>query len=542
MPPQPPESISRYQIIRTLGQGGMGSVFLAKDPEIDRFVAIKLLRGGLDDSLRERFRREARAIGQLHHINIVMVFDVGEHTGNPFFAMEYIEGQTLAQIIRSGEPIPLPRVLHWMDGLCAGLHYAHRRGIVHRDVKPANLVVDEENTIKILDFGIARGHAPGMTQAGTLLGTPNYMSPEQIADKPVDHRSDAFAVGVVLFELLSGKQAFPGDMRTGVLKKILTSEHPPLLDIAPSVPKELAAIVERCLARDPADRFPDLEALRLELARVGGRDRRRRIDQDPAVTASAAAAAPHTPQPGPAPANTPVPAPPPAANRPEQPHAAAPPPASDLEKTIVLPAAKIDQLLTPVRTPAPSLPVPPPGRSAPPPAPPPPPVPQPAAAAPAAPVSAPAQPRPAAPAAARPAARQIAPPLFDRLTPAQWWAVGGAAVVVVAGVLWLALGRSTQPAAPPPVSVLFDVRPWAVVESIVTKNDSRAVEVSCPATPCIVSLAPGTYRATARNPFFPNPIAFDVTVGTDAYQEVRHRLSDLNPEEEARRLFGGGSR
>ena len=171
MSPQVPESIARYQIIRSLGEGGMGSVYLAKDPAIDRFIAIKLLRSGFDDeSMRERFRREAKAVGQLHHTNIVTIFDVGEHDGDPFIAMEYVEGQTVAQVIRSGAEVPLPSAIGWMEGLCAGLHYAHRRGIVHRDIKPANLVVDEDNKVKILDFGIARGPASGMTQVGMLMG------------------------------------------------------------------------------------------------------------------------------------------------------------------------------------------------------------------------------------------------------------------------------------------------------------------------------------------------------------------------------------
>ena len=269
---QVPQSIARYQIIRALGEGGMGSVYLAKDPAIDRFVAIKLLRSGFDDeSARERFRREAKAVGQLHHINIVTIFDVGEHEGDPFIAMEYVEGHTIAQIVRSGEEVPLASALNWMDGLCAGLHYAHRRGIIHRDIKPANLVVDEENKVKILDFGIARGPAAGMTQVGMLMGTLNYMSPEQLSGKTIDHRSDIFAVGGVFYELLTGKQAFPGDINSGVLHKILMGQPEPLRGLNPGIAEDVAGMVERCLSKDPAVRYDDLEAMRKELTRARAR-------------------------------------------------------------------------------------------------------------------------------------------------------------------------------------------------------------------------------------------------------------------------------
>jgi eukaryotic-like serine/threonine-protein kinase len=177
-----PATISRYKIIKRLGEGGMGSLYLARDPDIDRLVAIKQLRDDVEsDELRERFRREARSVGRLRHQNIVIVFDVGEDEGRPFIAMEYIEGQTLSGIIREKQPIPMDRKLQWIEQLCDGLAYAHRANIVHRDIKPANLMIDNDQTLKILDFGIARfGHAAstGMTQSGTLMGTINYTAPE----------------------------------------------------------------------------------------------------------------------------------------------------------------------------------------------------------------------------------------------------------------------------------------------------------------------------------------------------------------------------
>ena len=895
MPPQPPTSIGRYQIVRALGEGGMGSVYLAKDPEIDRFVAIKLLRSGLDDSLRERFRREARAIGQLHHINIVMVFDVGEHHGSPFFAMEYIEGHTLQQIVRSGDPITLSNTLHWIEGLCSGLHYAHKRGIVHRDIKPANLVIDDENRLKILDFGIARGMAPGMTQAGMLIGTPNYMSPEQVAGKPIDHRSDTFAVGAVFYEVLAGKQAFPGDIRTGILQKILNSQHVPVGQLVPALPEAIAAIVERCLGKEPEERYPDLETMRKEVAAAairvnretdnatviaravdlsaGGRmvrtpddaaraellrQRRERIDQhiararaalasrdlvvatdactqalilDPelaeafelqeriqrlqharrlveeaqtelgrgAVTMASSlidrasgvdpdmpevaklreqvgverrrreerarqlqevvvrgrtalekdrldvaraavdeviaaepnheeakalaqsieerlaakrraeeeaarardlvararqrfAAGEHDAAIDMLRAHSPAHASVDTARsalelkrreilrrqeeerrieaerkaererreaqkradderrrveeerrqeerrraeedrrradeqrrleaerraeekrkKEEEARARAeeerrleeqrrraaeeqrieaerraqeerareeearraeeearqreaeaaqaaqePPAASEEEKTLVLTAADVAELRGDVE---PSSGTAPPGEVVEPPVPT---APEPAIATPiemppsdqpslavAAGVAAGASTAAEAAAARRrpeaPAPRRADVQKGSRapLSPAMLGGIAAGVLLLVAVVVWFAT-RGNGPVggvAPTPVAVLFDVRPWAAVESIVTKSDSRPVEAPCPATPCVVNLPPGEYRVRARNPFFQNPLEFDLSVAAGPFQEVRHNLPDLDPEEEIRRLFGGASR
>src|SRR5580693_6117385 len=150
-PASNPASIGRYQVIRTLGEGGMGSVYLATDPAIDRQVALKLMRAGFTGSLRERFAREARAVGRLHHPNIVTIFEFGEHQGEPFIAMEYVEGQTLSSLVGRSD-VSLPQLVGLMDGLCAGLHYAHRAGIIHRDIKPVNVMVDTEGIVKILDF------------------------------------------------------------------------------------------------------------------------------------------------------------------------------------------------------------------------------------------------------------------------------------------------------------------------------------------------------------------------------------------------------
>jgi TonB family protein len=261
--------IGRYQVLEKIGDGGMGSLYLARDPAIDRLVAIKLLRRGFDtDPLRERFAREARAAGRLRHTHIVTIFDVGEHEGDPFIAMEFLAGETLAELIRQGARLSLSRRLELIEELCDGLAYAHRAGLVHRDIKPANLMVDADGVLKILDFGIVRVDESGITQSGVLVGTINYMAPEQVLGTGVDHRSDIFAVGLVAYELLSGRQAFPGSMRDGLLHRIPSAAMEPLARLVPGLDSEVIAIVEQAVRKDPADRYQDLVRMRNDLARV----------------------------------------------------------------------------------------------------------------------------------------------------------------------------------------------------------------------------------------------------------------------------------
>jgi Protein kinase domain len=267
---QLPASIGRYQVRERIGQGGMGVLYLAVDPMIDRSVAIKLLRVD-NDELRERFVREARSAGRLQHPNIVTIFDVGEHQGQPFIAMEYIAGETFAELIRRRAPLPLGRKVELVADLCGGLAFAHKAGIIHRDVKPANIMVTRDGILKILDFGIARVIDSGMTQVGTLMGTPNYMSPEQVAGGFIDHRSDIFCVGLVLYELLVLRQAFPGDSAHVVVNNIMTADPVPLLQVDPQLDSPLVQIAERALKKDPNARYPDLSVMRAELTRVAQR-------------------------------------------------------------------------------------------------------------------------------------------------------------------------------------------------------------------------------------------------------------------------------
>ena len=246
----------------------MGTLYLAWDPQLERNVAIKVLRQN-DEALRRRFLREARSAARLQHRHIITVYDVGSHEGAPFIAMEYIPGFTLSTVIKERRDVPVEQKLRWIEELCDGLGYAHAAGIVHRDIKPANLMIDGSGGVQILDFGIARVHQAGnLTQAGTVLGTLNYMSPEQLSGREIDHRSDIHAVGAVLYELLTYRQAFPGSIADGVVGLILQAQPEALEQLVPSLDAEISAMVGRALQKQPDDRYQDLDAMRRDLARV----------------------------------------------------------------------------------------------------------------------------------------------------------------------------------------------------------------------------------------------------------------------------------
>ncbi len=244
----------------------MGSLYLARDPVIDRPIVIKFLKDGFDDpAARERFAREARAAGRLHHPNIVTVFDVGEHENRPFIALEYVAGETLAQLVARRAVRRLWEKLGILEDLCAGLHYAHTAAIVHRDIKPSNVMRDQSGVVKILDFGIARGAGGAITEAGDIVGTLNYMSPEQLAGEEVDHRTDIYSVGVLAYELITDQMAFPGTIQTGVLFKILNSTPLPIESLIPGIDPDIPAVIARATARHPDARYADLETLRQDL-------------------------------------------------------------------------------------------------------------------------------------------------------------------------------------------------------------------------------------------------------------------------------------
>ncbi|HYM23809.1 MAG TPA: protein kinase [Vicinamibacterales bacterium] len=262
------EYVGKFRVIRKLGEGGMGAVYLAQDQRVKppRMVAIKMLRDN-NPELRERFAREVGIIANFEHPNIVHVFEVDEHDGHPFMAMAYVKGETLLEIIRRKAPIPLMRKLQIIEHLCAGLAYAHRQGVVHRDIKPGNVMVDAEETLKILDFGIAKLADSTLTVSGSLIGTPNYMSPEQIMGEAVGPASDIFAVGCLAYEILSYQQAFPGKIPE-VLGRIQYQEPVPLRDTAAALDGPIAEIVEKALKKSLSERYQDLADMQKDLARV----------------------------------------------------------------------------------------------------------------------------------------------------------------------------------------------------------------------------------------------------------------------------------
>jgi serine/threonine protein kinase len=275
---QVPQTIGRYEILGSIGSGGMGTLLRARDPRIGgRTVAIKLLKEGIrNDEIRHRFMQEANAAGVLEHENIVRIFDVGEQDGEPFIAMEYIDGETLSMWIRRKEPATVSRRLRLLEELCDGLAYAHSFDIVHRDIKPANLMVERRRGhLKILDFGIAKLASSDPTSAGALLGSFNYTSPEHVLGLAIDHRSDIFSVGAVMFELLSYQQAFPGGLGDGVLERIAEQASPQLRQVIADADPKLEQIIDKALEKDPVRRYSDLTAMHSDITRV-----RRRLERE----------------------------------------------------------------------------------------------------------------------------------------------------------------------------------------------------------------------------------------------------------------------
>src|SRR5271154_1547000 len=271
-----------YEIQSLLGAGGMGEVYRAHDSRLNRTVAIKVLPPSFsaDRDRLQRFAQEARAAAALNHPNILSIFDIGEEQGAPYVVSELLEGETLRERLRNG-PLPIRRVVDYSLQVARGLAAAHEKGIVHRDLKPENLFLTSDSRVKILDFGLAKltgpetndsgGDAPTLqvaTEAGVVMGTAGYMSPEQVRGKSADHRSDLFSFGAILYEMISGKRAFHGETPADTMSAILKEETPELSETARNVPPGMERIVRHCLEKHPAQRFQsagdlafDLEAL-----------------------------------------------------------------------------------------------------------------------------------------------------------------------------------------------------------------------------------------------------------------------------------------
>src|SRR5829696_8805594 len=263
MLPMTPPKLGRYEIVDEIGKGAMGVVYLARDPLIGRLVALKTFRIGYSirdqelEQFRVRFMREAQSAGILSHPNIVTIHDVVEQTeeGLAFIAMEYVRGTTLKALLQSDQPMSLAFIVDLVAQIAEALDYAHAHRVIHRDVKPANILITADNKVKITDFGIARLDTSNLTQEGQLLGTPNYMAPEQIQGKEIDHRADLFSLGVVLYEMLTRHKPFQGDNLTVVSHRIVYDHFTPPREYVRQLPPGLDKILTRALEKDPARRY-----------------------------------------------------------------------------------------------------------------------------------------------------------------------------------------------------------------------------------------------------------------------------------------------
>ncbi|MFH2065490.1 MAG: serine/threonine-protein kinase [Pseudomonadota bacterium] len=268
-------TLGRYEIIKQLGKGAMGVVYLGKDPRINRTTAIKTYRFANDfdpeeaAAMKAKFFREAESAGTLSHPNIVTIYDAGEEQDLAYIAMEYLDGHDLQAYTKKGNLLPIRKIIDYIADIADGLDYAHERGIVHRDIKPANIMLLKNGMIKITDFGIARITASSQTKTGIVKGTPYYMSPEQISGQKVDGKSDIFSTGVMMFQLLTGKVPFTGDSPASLMHRILNVPHPDPSKLNPRIMKPLVKIINKALEKDPKNRFQKASALAANLRQLG---------------------------------------------------------------------------------------------------------------------------------------------------------------------------------------------------------------------------------------------------------------------------------
>jgi eukaryotic-like serine/threonine-protein kinase len=270
--PHPVETrkLGRYEIVGELGKGAMGVVYCARDPLLDRTVAIKTVNMELaQDEMAEyeaRFYQEAKAAGGLNHPNIVIIYDIGKNEKIAYMAMELLQGKELKTLLASGKPLPVPFAADVAAQMAEGLGYAHEHGIVHRDIKPANIMIVRGELVKITDFGIARMRTANVqTQVGIVLGSPRYMSPEQVAGKRAEPRSDIFSVGVILYEMVTGKPPFNGEDVTSVMFQILNFVPPPPSTVNPEVPEVIDFIVAKALTKVPTERYASAREMASDL-------------------------------------------------------------------------------------------------------------------------------------------------------------------------------------------------------------------------------------------------------------------------------------
>src|SRR6185436_6931495 len=266
----------RYRVEQVIGRGGMGVVYKATDTQLDEIVAIKTLPGDVMQRSQEdleRFKREIRLARKITHRNVLRTYDYGEAEGVYFISMEFVRGYTLSELLdeASNRQMAARATVGVSRQICRGLQVAHEQGIIHRDIKPQNVLINHKGEVKLMDFGIARmAEAPeAMTQAGLIIGTPHYMSPEQVQGRQLDPRSDIYSMGVMLYEMLAGRRPFESSSLTGVLTAHITEKAKPLIDLRPDIGREVNAIVMKCLAKDPKERYTDAGALLADLEGYG---------------------------------------------------------------------------------------------------------------------------------------------------------------------------------------------------------------------------------------------------------------------------------
>lgn len=269
------EAIGKYKITGELGKGAMGIVYKALDPDINREVAIKLIRSdtAYEDSEKEeahrRFIREAQSAGNLDHPNIITIYEVGKEDNQTYIVMQYVVGESLKEAISAGKRYSPAEVIDLMSCLCDALEFAHQNKIVHRDIKPGNILLDKQGRPYLVDFGVARMEMSTMTQSGTIVGTPSYMSPEQIQGARVDARADIFSLGVIIYEMLTGKRPFEGDHITTIVYKIMNEEPANIREMKRDLPEGFENIIQKALAKDPNNRYQSCKELASDLKNVG---------------------------------------------------------------------------------------------------------------------------------------------------------------------------------------------------------------------------------------------------------------------------------
>jgi serine/threonine protein kinase len=261
------KKLGKYEVLGELGHGAMGVVYRARDPIINRLVALKTITTGVadDPNLLQRFYREAQSAGGLQHPNIVTIYDMGEAGNLPYIAMELVEGENLEQTIARRAPLPISLKLVYAMQACRAFDYAHKRGIIHRDIKPGNVMVNRDGIVKVVDFGIARVMETSRTQTGMLIGTFAYMSPEQYHGEHADERSDIWSFGVLMYELLAYQRPFTGATPASLMHSICQQEPNSLVQVLPDCPSELEIVMTRILRKSPGDRYQSMEDLLLEL-------------------------------------------------------------------------------------------------------------------------------------------------------------------------------------------------------------------------------------------------------------------------------------